>query len=171
MMKLPKATTFTAAAIQKFERLLLESSELERRYFLAFVAFTSKEHLLAKTGIEGNESCNGLASMWLNDFTQKDQNFEVLGYLEISENHSAEEHPVIILKRSEKTNPLANFRQGDIAVLYPKENEDDNVLRHQIFKGSIAEMPRTKLKQIYGVLSFQTEYLMLPENWSTVVFC
>lgn len=145
MMKLPKATTFTAAAIQKFERLLLESSELERRYFLAFVAFTSREHLLAKTGIEGNESCNGLASMWLNDFTQKDQNFEVLGYLEISENHSAEEHPVIILKRSEKTNPLANFRQGDIAVLYPKENEDDNVLRHQIFKGSIAEIDAEKV--------------------------
>jgi DNA replication ATP-dependent helicase Dna2 len=145
MMKLSKASGFTAANIQKFERLLLESSELERRYFLAFVAFTAREHLLAKTGIEGNESCNGLASMWLNDFIQKDQNFEVLGYLEISENYSAEEHPIIILKRSEKTNPLANFRQGDIAVLYPKENEDDNVLRHQIFKGSIAEIDAEKV--------------------------
>jgi DNA replication ATP-dependent helicase Dna2 len=145
MMKLSKASGFTAANIQKFERLLLESSELERRYFLAFIAFTAREHLLAKTGIEGNESCNGLASMWLNDFIQKDQNFEVLGYLEISENHSAEEHSIIILKRSEKTNPLANFRQGDIAVLYPKENEDDNVLRHQIFKGSIAEIDAEKV--------------------------
>ncbi len=145
MMKLPKAGSFTAAAIQRFERLLLELSDLERRYFLAFVSFTAKEHLLAKTGLEGNDSCNGLASMWLNDFSVKDQNYSILGDLQILDNKSGQEHPVIVLKRTSLTNPLANFRQGDIAVLYPKQGKEDNVLHHQIFKGSIAEIDSEKI--------------------------
>jgi DNA replication ATP-dependent helicase Dna2 len=165
MMKIPKATTFTAAAIQQFERLLLECSELERRYFLAFVSFTAREHVLAKTGIEGNESCNGLASMWLNDFALKDQNFEVLGNLIIEENRSAEEQPILILRRSEKTNPLANFRQGDIAVLYPRNTEDENVLQHQIFKGSIAEIDSEKIVFKLHSRQYNDSIFRRFENW------
>ncbi len=145
LMKMNKATGFTATAIQKFERLLLEASELERRYFLAFVAFTAREHVLAKTGIEGNDSCNGLSSMWLNDYEDKNQNFEILGGMEITENRSAYELPVLVLKRTDKTNPLANFRQGDIGVLYPKATDSENVLSHQIFKGSIVEIDSEKV--------------------------
>ncbi len=137
---LPQARGFLANDLQSFEKTLTDASELERRYFIAFTSFTAREHQLAKTGVQGNERLNGLASLWLSNYEEKDENFEILGGLEIEETHVMEDPPVLILKRSAATNPLANFRQGDIAVLYPKVIPQDNVLTHQIFKGSITSI-------------------------------
>lgn len=138
--KMPKAGGFTSNNIESFEKTFNDAGELERRYILAFTAFTAREHLLAKTGIEGNDHVNGLAKLWLNDYEDKNQNFEILGGLELEANHSAEEPPVLVFKRTDLTNPLANFRQGDIGVLYPKYFEEDTVLDHQIFKGAVTEI-------------------------------
>ncbi len=52
-------------------------------------------------------------------------------------NRSGEEEPLLDFKRTAATNELANFRQGDIIVLYPVREKDDNVLNDQVFKGSV----------------------------------
>jgi DNA replication ATP-dependent helicase Dna2 len=137
---LPQAKGFLANDLEAFEKTLSDASEIERRYFIAFTSFTAREHQLAKTGIQGNDKLNGLSSLWLSNYEEKDENFEMLGGLEVEETHVMEDPPVIVLKRTAATNPLANFRQGDIAVLYPKVFPEDNVLTHQIFKGSITSI-------------------------------
>lgn len=137
---LPQAKGFIARDLEAFEKTMSDISELERRYFIAFTSFTAREHQLAKTGVQGKEKLNGLSSLWLSEYEEKDENFEILGGLEVAETHVMEEPPVIVLRRTAMTNPLANFRQGDIAVLYPKVFPEDNVLTHQIFKGSITSI-------------------------------
>ncbi len=116
--------TKTASGFEKrdldiFQQTYFNMSDLERNYFLAFSAFIMREHHLSKIGIQGNEDINGQATLWLDDVTTKEENFSILSHLTILENKSFNEDALIILKRSEKTNPLANFRVGDIVVLYP----------------------------------------------------
>lgn len=130
---------FTAVEIGEFAECLEQADDLERKYFTAFVAFTAREHRLSRTGVQGNDSLNGLAALWLNEPEEKKQNFELLSDLRITHNQSDSDEPLIIFEKTADTNPLANFRDGDIAVLYPYSSEGQNALRHQIFKCTIIE--------------------------------
>ena len=136
-LRVPKASGFLKKDLILFEKVYSGMSALERKYFNAFSGFIAREHQLAKTGVQGMESLNGLASLWLNEKKEKDESFELLADLQIKENKAQEETPIIIFQRTENTNPLANFRKGDIAVLYPANQESDTVLNNQMFKGSI----------------------------------
>lgn len=136
----PKLTGFLAKDMQLFEKVYQGMSHLEKKYFNAFSGFIAREHLLAKTGIQGIESINGLASLWLKDFKEKEESFEIVSFLKIKKNHSEADTPIIIFEKTKRTNPLANFRKGDISVLYPFQNEEDTVLNNQIFKCTIIEI-------------------------------
>lgn len=142
---MPKAKGFLEKDLALFEKVYHEMSPLERSYFLAFTGFIAREHQLAKTGIEGIEKINGVASLWLNDLEEKDKNFELLSYLVIRNNNTSEQEPIIIFAKTERTNPLANFRKGDIAVLYPFEELTDTVLSNQLFKCSIIDITKTEV--------------------------
>ncbi len=135
--RLPKVSGFLQDDIILFEKTLNRLNPLERAYFLEFSAFIAREQQLAKTGIEGYENLNGLAAFWLDSLHEKQERFDILAYLKIENNQAKEEEPIIIFKKTEQTNPLANFRLGDIAVLYPFEKEGDTVLGNQIFKSTI----------------------------------
>ncbi len=135
--RLEKARGFIARDLQDFATVMQQATPLERLYFLNFVSFTAREHQLAKTGEAGRDNRNGLAGLWLHSYQQKDEAFDILGYLTILQNRSGEETPLLDFKRSDTTNELANFRQGDIIVLYPVREKEDNVLNDQVFKGSV----------------------------------
>lgn len=68
--------------------------------------------------------------------------FNILSHLEITDNRADQPDPVIIFRKTELTNPLANFRTGDIAVLYPAFDESDNALHHQVIKCTITVLER-----------------------------
>ena len=136
-MKVPEASGFLKKDLGLFQKVYSGMNSLERKYFNAFSGFIAREHQLAKTGVQGMENINGLASLWLNERKEKDDSFELMSGLHIKENKAKEETPIIIFERTEQTNPLANFRKGDIAVLYPADHEADTVLNNQMFKGSI----------------------------------
>jgi DNA replication ATP-dependent helicase Dna2 len=129
---------FNASDVELFANTLAKASDLELRYFRAFVSFTAREHQLARTGAETNEANNGTASLWLSDMKDKMLNFQLLGELKIIDNKAAEaEQSVTFARPQTEMAQLANFREGDIIVLYPRFTEEDNALTHQIFKGSI----------------------------------
>ncbi|WCL82441.1 AAA domain-containing protein [Saprospira sp. CCB-QB6] len=163
---LPKASGYTARGLEEFENCFSNLSELERRYFMAFCSFIAKEQILAKTGVEGNDRANGQAGLWLSQRADKDEHFELLAGLKLIENNSEEEPPILRFKRTEVTNPLANFRQGDIAILYPEMGQEDNVLEHQIFKGSISEINAEELS--FKLYSPQCSGAVFegPQTWS-----
>ena len=92
---------------------------------------------MAKTGVQGIENINGLAKLWLNDFKDKEEQFDIISHIKVKEHQTLSDDPVIVFEKTKQTNPLANFRKGDIAVLYPFQVKGQPVLSNQIFKCSI----------------------------------
>ncbi|AEE49151.1 DEAD/DEAH box helicase [Haliscomenobacter hydrossis] len=134
------ASRFAQRDQEQFQRVFSALNDIEQAYFTAFTGFIAREHKLSKTGLDGIETINGQAALWLNPFHEKQERFEILSHLTIVDNQARANEAIIRFARSEHTNPLANFRTGDIAVLYPFVNEDQSPLRNQLFKCSIIEL-------------------------------
>ncbi|MCB0586384.1 MAG: PD-(D/E)XK nuclease family protein, partial [Phaeodactylibacter sp.] len=136
----PNLKGFLQRDLQLFEKVFSGIDELSRRYFIAFSGFIAREHQLAKTGQQGIENINGLASLWLDGFGEKQESFNIISHLRLAVNKAGEEEPLVTFSRTEQTNPLANFRTGDIAVLYPHQDGLPAALFSQIFKCTIIEI-------------------------------
>ena len=141
----PEMRGFARRNLEQFEGVYNRLSELEKRYFIAFAGFIAREQALAKTGASDQEGINGLASLWLDSTEEKLENFDLIEHLELLENRAGEEEPILIFRRTERTHPLANFRQGDIAVLYPQQEDCIGVLSSQIFKCSIIDIDQQQV--------------------------
>lgn len=133
---------FSERDFGRFESAYSTMSDLERKYFNAFAGFAAREHWLAKAGQEGADLAGGHAALWRSSFDDKQQGFSILSHLELVENRADQADPFIRFRRTAHTHPLANFRTGDIAVLYPMEDEHDSILRHQVIKCTITELGR-----------------------------
>ena len=132
---------FEVRDIATFEQVYTGMNSLERSYFIAFSGFIAREHRLAKTGVQGIENANGVAALWLNDMVEKEENFNIIRSLIIRDNQSTANDPVIIFEKTAHSNRLANFRIGDIVVLYPtNESGDTGILSNQIFKSTVIEI-------------------------------
>lgn len=132
---------FLQRDILRFEQAYEALSNLERRYFNAFCGFTARENWLSKVGAENAElGHSGHANLWRSTLADKEQAFSILSHLELVDNRANQPDPVVVFRKTEKTNPLANFRVGDIAVLYPAERPDDSALNHQVIKCSITAL-------------------------------
>lgn len=136
----PNLKGFAKRDIEEFEKVFKRLQPFERAYFIAFSSFIAREHQLAKVGEHGLETNNGLASLWLDDFKEKADCFEIISHLTIRDNKAAGEEPLIFFNKTSHTNPLANFRKGDIAVLYPFTGKSNAVLSNQIFKCTIIDI-------------------------------
>jgi DNA replication ATP-dependent helicase Dna2 len=133
-----KASGFEEKDLQIFSSVFQSATPLERKYFLAFAGMVAREHQLARVGIEGLDQVNGQAALWRSTAVEKEDQFGMLRHLQVvSARQAAEEEPLVTFRRTAATNPLANFRQGDIAVLYPSPDEQSTVLRGQVFKCTI----------------------------------
>ena len=138
-------SSFEKNRIATFEGLFKKMPLSEQCYFLAFVGFIAREHQWAKTGIPGHEKRNGQAALWQENTISKIDKFEILNHLQLISfsDHNEDQH--VILNKTQQTSALANFRTGDIVVLYPNLNEAPGVLHQQIFKGSIIELGQEKV--------------------------
>jgi DNA replication ATP-dependent helicase Dna2 len=127
---------FMLSDVLAFERVYQKLSSVEKRYFNAAVGMIAREHRLAKVGSAGREGQEGQAALWQKGIPEKESAFEILQYLQIEQNLSNQEEPLIILQRTPDSNPLANFRIGDIVVLYPIQDTNGPV-QDQLIKCSI----------------------------------
>lgn len=140
------AKGFVARNVEEFDKIYQGLLSEEKAYFDHFVAFIAREHRLAKTGEHGLSKSNGLSALWLDNREEKEDRFAILANLEVLENHSKADPPRLVLKRTSDTHPLANFRAGDIAVLYPAAGQLHEVLHNQILKCSILQVTDTKIE-------------------------
>lgn len=133
---------FVQRDLERFEVTYRGLDNLEKRYFRAFTAFIAREQQLAKTGIQGVERANGLASIWLDTPEEKEERFELLRNLRIKSNLADQDEPMLHFSRSESPSRLANFRVGDIVLLYPNTDQRSgfNPLPTQVFKGTLVEI-------------------------------
>ena len=135
-----KSDGFVKRDIEVFQEAYRTVSDLGKKYFNAFTAFVAREQILAKTGEFGLDKSSGLAGLWLDDMSEKIANFRVLNALDIETINVEKDNTNIVFKRSEKTAPNANFRKGDLGVLYPYNKGNLSVIKNQIFKCSIVEL-------------------------------
>lgn len=137
---------FIIPQINHFKSFFQNSSELELEYFHSFYSFVTKEHYISKAGDTEYDSTKGISSLWLSSVEEKFESGEILTDLSISENLTETDLPTIKLKiPSYDHDFLPNFRQGDIVILYERNNPKDNVTNKQIFKGSIQELTPTEI--------------------------
>jgi DNA replication ATP-dependent helicase Dna2 len=164
----PKATGFTQRNLQAFSELWQGLSSLEQKYWIAFSGFIAREQQLAKTGVQGLEGAKGQASLWLNTFDDKDAGYEIMAGLELEENRASDEQPELVLRRTEHTNPLANFRAGDIAVLYPAvpDCRKATALEHQLIKGSVVRVDAGRVTLRLRSKQFLTSFFDRYPSWN-----
>lgn len=131
--RFPQIKGYLSQNIGQFEKTYAALGDLEKRYFNAFTGFVAREHQLAKTGIQGVDNANGLAALWLDSPAEKEANFQIIKSLKIKENRANEHDAIIVFSKTPGVSALANFRVGDIAVLYPASGENATT-SNQIFK-------------------------------------
>lgn len=144
-LNFPQIKGFGQRHLAEFHTTYQGISELEKRYFISFAGFIAREQALAKTGASDQEGVNGLAALWLDSPEEKRENFDLIEYLELSDNQAGAEEPLLIFRRTGRTQQLANFRQGDIAVLYPQQEGQIGALAGQIFKCSIIDIDQQQV--------------------------
>jgi len=143
----PKLKGFKINDINQFEQIYTSLDEVEKSYFHHYSAMVAREQSLAKVGEQSIERASGLASLWQESIEQKKDKFSILEKLFITQNLSADEDPILVLKRQEDEDTLVNFRVGDIGVLYPYlEHTQRAVLKDQIFKCTITAINDSEVK-------------------------
>jgi DNA replication ATP-dependent helicase Dna2 len=135
----PALRGFEASHLQKFEDVFNTLSSAEKDYICFFSSFIAREHMLAKTG-GTQESGTHQSALWLDSIESKKERFAVFNDLYIVKNKATEEDPILVLEKTGFTGDLANFRIGDIAILYPTTARFRDVLHQQLLKCTIIDI-------------------------------
>jgi DNA replication ATP-dependent helicase Dna2 len=137
--------TWASSQLEEFRQPINDAKPFELEYFHSFYSFVTKEHYISKAGDSENNT-KGISSLWLSSVEEKFESGEILTDLAIAENLTETDLRTIKLKiPTYEHDFLPNFRQGDIVILYERNNPNDNVTNKQIFKGSIQELTPTEI--------------------------
>ena len=161
----PQLKGFTRDDLILFESVYQKLNDLEKKYFIAFSGFIAREHFMAKTGVQGVDRLNGQASLWRDDLQEKLDNYAILSHLKLIRNAAGEEEAMLTFVKTDQTNPLANFRKGDIAVLYP-EQPGQRPLASQLFKCTIVELSSNQVVLRLRAKQFNNSFFEQFEFWN-----
>jgi len=135
----PLWNNYIRPQISKFKSVFENSSNLELSYFHSFYSFVTKEHYLSKLQVSRLEDERD-GSYWT-DFYSKKEAGEILYDLSIKPDGNKandESKPTItFVVPNGEIDILPNFREGDIVIVYERNEETDNVTNKQVFKGAI----------------------------------
>lgn len=139
---------FYIGKINYLSNCLRASSSTELTYFYRFTQFVSQEMYHSKIGDVDSDSPIGMAALWNSSFQERANSLDVVYNLTISSQHFSKSNMTIVFQRdtdSNNNNEIINFRDGDICIVYPRENNTDNVLNKQILKGNIVRITKEKI--------------------------
>lgn len=151
-------------SISRFGERIELLTPLERTYFYTLYNFITKELYTSKSGDVNCESRTGASALWLSTLDEKRDAGEILYDLTIVENHASQAHKAFIIlsiPQYEETF-LPNFRNGDVVVLYERNNGMDNVTNKMVFKGNIESITDNELR--IRLRAAQQNPLVFPEN-------
>lgn len=151
-------------SISRFGERMELLTPLERIYFYTLYNFITKELYTSKSGDVNCESRTGASALWLSTLDEKRDAGEILYDLTIVENHASQAHKAFIIlsiPQYEETF-LPNFRNGDVVVLYERNNGMDNVTNKMVFKGNIESITDNELR--IRLRAAQQNPLVFPEN-------
>lgn len=151
-------------SISRFGERMELLTPLERTYFYTLYNFITKELYTSKSGDVNCESRTGASALWFSTLDEKRDAGEILYDLTIVENHASQAHKAFIIlsiPQYEETF-LPNFRNGDVVVLYERNNGTDNVTNKMVFKGNIESITDNELR--IRLRAAQQNPLVFPEN-------
>lgn len=162
----PELKGFDKKKVDAFSKVMSRMDDLEMAYFTEFVSFNFREQRLSKVGEHGLYNDNGLAGLWREVDDEKEKRFSLLKHMTIIVNNSQESNPTITLEKSSTTSELANFRVGDIVVLFPTHGNSYSVLENQLFKCTIIELGSKYVKVKLRSQQFNTNIFDAFELWN-----
>ncbi len=151
---------YTAPQLSSLLSPIRAVEETDRKYYLRFMRFVAKEHLLAKTGNRKKEN-SGFASTWLSPPEEKIESGNIYVGLHLDLPAENEEginqtgKPGKVMKIEDLTlrfteddrNGMANFRKGDIVILYSyPEGSVPDARRNMVFRCSIADITSRSIR-------------------------
>ncbi len=131
--------------IDAFRAVLKQCSPTELAYFYRYIRFISRELYLQKIGDVMHESPTGVAALWNSDFFVRAEALDVLFDLSINSIDISSKDMVVVFDRNNEDNEIANFREGEICIVYPRNDINDTVLNKQILKGTISSIDKHKI--------------------------
>ena len=168
----PQHKGFTARDLGTFDKVYGGMRPVERSYFNRFTAFVAREQQLAKTGRHGVARAGGQAALWLHSLTQKQNNFAIIHGLELVAEQVRADEPLIIFDKPSyegDAHQLANFRRGDIAVLYPLLHDDTTAVETQVFKCSVVEVDDKQVTVRLRYRQFNRTLFTFESRWNLEV--
>lgn len=131
---------FDRDAVFAFEKAYQCMPDLVKKYFIAFSGFIAREQVLARKGLEGLDQARGQAALWLNYPEDKEAAFMIFQFLRWLPEEETEDSQTLVFERTERTGKLANFRPGDIALLYPSDESGNKIVASQVFKCTLVSI-------------------------------
>lgn len=128
---------FVESDRRDFYKYYEASDPVARAYFDEYLKFLIREQMISKLGLYGADR-KGQSQLWNSTWETKNQQFQLLSHLKVVEDHSFEDHPTVTFMKTEQTNPLANFRTGDVVLTYPAHRRD-HPHHGQIFRCTLVE--------------------------------
>ena len=138
---------YLAPNINDFQKHLQSLDDLEKTYLYTLYNFITKELYTSKSGDVDSESKTGASTLWLSTLDEKREAGEILYDLRIVENKASQPHKATItLKIPEYDEEfLPNFRNGDVVVLYERNEVTDKVTNKLVVKGNIERITATEV--------------------------
>ncbi|MBQ4376229.1 MAG: AAA family ATPase, partial [Bacteroidales bacterium] len=131
---------YTRPELTRILQPLHTCSDLERAYYMRFMTFVAREHLLSKVG-NRRKACSGFASVWLETVEDKRQSGDIYDHLQLAApaaDHEGVVEEVSFLIADDENHDMANFRQGDIVMFYPYQPQSVPDARlTMVLRGSI----------------------------------
>ena len=127
--------------INDFGKVINRLTELEKIYLYRFISFIARELYILKVGDEHYESNSSVARLWNTEFEERLDTFDLISDLNIINIDDSGRDLKIKFNRN-KTSDFINFREGELCILYPKDNQEDTALTNQILKGTLVEISK-----------------------------
>ena len=136
-----------APGIINFQKHLQSLGDLEKTYLYTLYNFITKELYTSKSGDVDSESKTGASTLWLSTLDEKREAGEILYDLRIIENKASQPHKATITLRIPEYEEefLPNFRNGDVVVLYERNEVTDKVTNKLVVKGNIERITATEV--------------------------
>jgi len=156
----PGASGFLKSDVEAIQKLFFKMDKTEKAYFSHFASFIALEHRIAKNGSSNRDNSRGQSNLWLMNDKEKEEHFAILRNMIIDVNQSKNEISTLNFIHSEYTNTLANFRKGDIVLIYPSKARKNNKIKSQIFKGTVLELKNKTIQirlrsKVYNQILFE----------------
>lgn len=128
---------FAASDLSSFFQTYEAAEPVVRAYFDEYLKFLTREQITSKLGVLSSDR-KGQSQLWATSWENKFQQYLLLSHLKVTEDKSSEENPVVTFSKTERTNPLANFRKGDVILAYPSRRRE-HPEEGEIFRCTLVE--------------------------------